>query len=110
MHLLKNSNNFTVGKNLLPAWRPVMAERNECISKDFKCNDTEAIASVKGTCDNWLDRWLQDEDIMPMIDRLYEKHGNALDLGAIINAGYDGSNINKYKVDYIIYIYIYIFI
>ena len=81
-----------------------MAERNKCVSTDFKCNDTEAIASVKGTCDNWLYRWLQDEDIKPTVDKLYAKFGLALKPEAIINVGYDGSTINKYKVHrYILY-------
>ena len=86
------------GKYFLPRWEENLAERKKCVAPDLKVSDTEAVASVKATLDNFTGRLLQDKLVYDSVERIDRKHGEKAKFKLVFKAGNDGVTTVKYNV------------
>ena len=67
-------------------------------AKDCNFDDDEATATIKSTCDKYMDRLWQDLDEKEKRDKLVEKYKNKIKFKLLYKLGYDGSTQTRYKV------------
>ena len=94
------SNNFAlyIGKHFLPIWQKPLEERKKCVSPDLKVTDTEAVASIKPTLDNFNNRLYQNPHVKYSTERIEKKYGNKAKFEEVYKVGNDGVSTVKYKV------------
>ena len=92
---------FTDDRNchLFPTYAKVREERKKCVAEDLKVTDTEAVASVKSTCDKYLERLFQDPDVVEKVEQVEEEYGDEIEEWQLKNkGGWDGSTQKRYNV------------
>ena len=83
---------------IFPSWKKTKIERDKCIAKDLKVEETLATASVTATMHNYTGRIVEDEDINPVLNQLADEHGEKLKLKELYKTGTDGTTTKQYKV------------
>ena len=88
----------SLGHNFLPPYYKVKEEKEKCLPKECNFDDDEATATIKSTCDKYMDRLWQDLDEKEKRDKLVEKYKNKIKFKLLYKLGYDGSTQTRYKV------------
>ena len=87
-----------LGKHFLPIWQKPQEERKKCVSPDLKVTDTEAVASIKPTLDNFNKRIYQNPHVKYSTERIDKKYGDKAKFEEAYKVGNDGVTTVKYKV------------
>ena len=89
-----------IGKWFLPPYKRTTEETVKCLpaEEEMTFSDDCATATVKGQSDAYVARLLQDPDILEIMDRMKQEHGDDVDFFLGEKIGDDGSTQDTYKV------------